>query len=58
MLILAFVVYGLVSIVGAVLSRLHGASIAAQATQHEAERPRVPKKLTPVRRKGIQLHRF
>ena len=41
-LILAFVVYGFVSLVGAVLLRLHRASVAAQASRHQIElsRPR------------------
>lgn len=41
-LILASVVYGFVSLVGAFLLRLHGASVAAQASRHQIElaRPR------------------
>lgn len=43
-LIMGALVYGLVSVVGALLSRLHGASIAAQAARHEIERRSSPKR--------------
>jgi hypothetical protein len=39
-LILAIAVYCLVSIVSAILLRLHGVSIAAQAERNEVKRPR------------------
>jgi hypothetical protein len=61
-LILAFVVYGLVSVVGSVLWRLHGMSIAAQAARHAVERPGPPNKLSSVtasrffRKNGIRHH--
>ena len=36
-LLLAFIVYGFTSLVGAFLFRLHGASVAAQASRHQIE---------------------
>jgi len=63
-LILVFVVYGLVSVVGAVLWRLHGTSIAAQAARHAVETPPWPNKLSPAtasqffKRRGIRHHRY
>jgi hypothetical protein len=64
MLILAFVVYGLVSMVGSVLWWLNGASIAAQAARHAIETPPWPTKLSPgtaskfFKKRGIQHHRY
>ena len=64
MLILAFIVYGLVSVVGSVLWWLNGASIAAQAARHAVETPPWPNKLSPAtaskffKKRGIQHHRY
>jgi hypothetical protein len=50
-LILAIVVYGLVSVVGAVLLRLHRVSVAAQAARNEIElsRPRTWRMMRLIR---------
>lgn len=64
MLILAIVVYGLVSVVGSVLWWLNGASIAGRAARHAVETPPWPNKLSPAtaskffKKRGIQHYRY
>ena len=49
MLILALVVVGIVTMIGALLSRLEGASFTAQAARDPSEMPLLPKPVTALR---------
>ena len=49
MLILALVVFGIVTMIGALLSRLEGASFTAQAAREPSEMPLLPKPVAALR---------
>jgi hypothetical protein len=49
MLILALVVFGIVTVIAALLSRLEGASFTAQAARDPSEMPLLPKPVTALR---------
>jgi hypothetical protein len=61
MLILALGVYGIVTMIGAFLSRLAGASFTAQSVRGAADTPLSPKPVTAsgfFRNNGIRHHRY
>jgi hypothetical protein len=61
MLILALVVFGIVTMIGALLSRLEGASFTAQAARNPSEIPLSPKPVkAPIflRKNEVRHHRY
>jgi hypothetical protein len=61
MLILALVIFGIVTMIAALLSRLEGASFTAQAARDPSEMPLSPKPVAAprfFRKSGIRHHRY